>query len=87
MRNLWNKIKEWLLALPNKVLLAFIVGLVLSAFITLVIPSFAEWCIVPIGIACFIGGFVQNFRGKPVSWWLWLPISLGALIIQIFAWL
>ena len=87
MKNLWNKIVDWLLGLPNNVLLAFIGGLILASFITIVVPSFAEWCIVPAMFACIVGIFIQDWRGRKISWATWGAITLGALIIQIFAWL
>lgn len=84
MKELIKKIKEWFLTLDQRYYIAFIIGMILAAFIALVIPKFAEWCVVPIFFALVILEFVRQCQGKP-SWWSYeLATLIGSVIIWIF---
>ena len=62
-------------------------GAVLAAFITLVVPSFAEWCIVPLAFLAFFVLFVRKWRGLECHWEPYVFFLSGCLVVQVFAWI
>ena len=84
MKNIWNKIKEWLLAIPSKYLLGFIFGLIITSLFVIVVPGAIEWCMAPIVTICIICAFIDAWNIKPFRWKLWLSIILGTGVIQLF---
>lgn len=84
MKKLFEKIKEWFLNLNQRYYIAFIIGMIVAAFIALVIPKFAEWCVVPIFFALAILEFVRQWQGKPTWWRYELATLIGGVIIWVF---
>lgn len=83
----YKKVVELLLRIPVSKYVWFIVGLVACAFFVIVIPGAIEWPIFPLGMLAVIVCFIMQFTGKKPNWWNALAFFLGALVIQIFAWL
>lgn len=84
MRKIWN----WIVALISKVpydkLLHFIAGLIIAAFFAIVLPKWAEWCIVPVIFAGVFKEFFDKWTTQEWDWWDFVATCAGGLIIQIF---
>ena len=85
--SLYKKVIDLLLGIPVPRYCWFIAGLIACAFFAIVIPCAIEWPVVPIIALAVIVCFVKVFCNKKPKWWNALAFVLGALVIQIFAWI
>ena len=85
--SLYKKVVELLLRIPVPKYVWFIVGLLACAFLAIVFPDAIEWPAFPLIMLAAIVCFIKTMLGKNPKWWNALAFSLGALVIQIFAWI
>lgn len=85
--SIYQKVVDLLLRIPVPRYVWFIAGLIACAFFVIVIPGAIEWPIFPIGMLTVIVCFITKFCGGKPKWWNALAFFLGALVIQILAWI
>ena len=85
--SLYKKVVNLLLGIPVPRYVYFIIGLIACAFFAIVIPGAIEWPAFPLAMLALVICFVQVISGKQAKWWNAVAFILGALIIQIFAWI
>lgn len=85
--SLYKKVVDLLLRVPVPKYVYFILGLIACAFFAIVIPGAIEWPIFPLAMLAVIICFIKVFTGGKPKWWNALAFVLGALVIQIFAWI
>ncbi len=82
-----KKIIPWLSQIKADKFLHFIAGMIIAAFVALVIPTGRLWCIVP---AVVIGFAKEVYDEISYGGFDWLDLAytiVGGFIIQIFAWI
>lgn len=87
IKKFWEKVVSILLSIPVSKYVYFILGLVLTSFLSLVFPGAIEWPAFPLIMIAVIICFIRIFFDKNPKWFNALAFSLGALLIQIFCWL
>lgn len=85
--SIYQKVVNLLLLIPVPRYVYFILGLVACAFFAIVIPGAIEWPAFPLAMLTVIICFITMFCGGKPKWWNALAFVLGALVIQIFAWI
>lgn len=87
IKKLWEKVVAILLSIPVSKYVYFILGLVLTSFLSIVFPGAIEWPAFPLIMLAVIICLIRQFRDKNPKWFNALAFGLGALLIQIFCWL
>ena len=83
MNKIFEKIKEWLLAVSSVNLWLCILGMFICTLLGVLLPKFAEWPIVPL---YFAGFFISIGRKGTFDWGIaWY--AAGVLIPQILFWI
>jgi len=82
MRNIWNKIVQWILHLPADKRLHFVAGFIVAAFFGISIGW--PWVIVPAFIAGLLKEVYDIVTTKIWEWGDLLATTLGGLLCQIF---
>lgn len=86
MRKIWDKLVALIYKVPFDKWLHFMAGLIIAAFFAIVIPKWAEWCIVPVFFAGCAKGFFDVWTTDEADWdWKDLLATLiGGFVIQLF---
>ena len=82
MRNIWNKIVSWILAIPQGRRLNFGAGLVIAAFFCIALGM--KVCIVPAIAAAFLKVFFDMWTTNKCDWWDFAAACIGGLVPQLF---
>lgn len=84
IRKIWDAIVSLINKVPKDKLLHFIAGLLIGAFFALVLPTWAEWCFVPVLFTGVIKEFFDLWTTGEWDWWDFVATLSGGLIIWIF---
>lgn len=84
IRKIWDAIVSLINKVPKDKLLHFIAGLLIGAFFALVLPTWAEWCFIPVLFAGFVKEFFDLWTTGEWDWWDFVATLSGGLIIWIF---
>ena len=76
-----------LATIPTDKYMHIVVGLVVAAFVALVIPTGRLWCFLPVVVIGFAKEVYDEVDYGGFDWFDLLYTLVGGLIIQIFAWL
>lgn len=76
-----------LASIPTDKLLHFIAGILIAAFVALVIPTGRLWCVVPVVVAAFGKEVYDEIDYGGFDWVDLCYTVVGGLIIQVFAWI
>lgn len=97
MRKIWNKIVEWLLAIPQDKRLHFAAGMIIAAFFAVALGrEFSFWLIggyrpfvwiAPVLVLAVLKEMIDGWTGGSFEWLDILATALGGLLIVIFGWL
>jgi len=82
MRNIWNKIVQWILHLPADKRLHFVAGFIVAAFFGISLGM--TWVIIPALFAGFIKEFYDLWTTDEWEWGDLLATVVGGLLCQGF---
>ena len=85
MKQLFAKMWQWLMALPQDKLWHVIAGLVIGALFAIVLPMEAP--IVPVVFAGAIKEFVDQWRTGAGDWRDFVATLAGGAVIQVMVWI
>ena len=89
MKNILQKIKEWMLSVPSKYLWLFILGETLCLILGVLIPAIADYAIFFPLLIAFVLFFLSQVSHKDwrslLKYLIWA--LAGTLIPQIFFWI
>ena len=84
IRKIWDAIVSLINKVPKDKLLHFIAGVLIAAFFAIILPTWAEWCIVPVIFLAFIKEFFDLWTTNKWEWWDFGATVIGGLVIFIF---
>ncbi len=84
---LYKKILSWLSQIKTDKFLHFIAGMIIAAFVALVIPTGRLWCFLPVVVIGFAKEVYDEINYGGFDWLDLAYTIAGGLIIQIFAWI
>ena len=82
MRKIWDKLVEWLSAIPSDKKMHFVAGVIIAAFFALALGM--KIAIVPAIFAGFIKEFFDKWTTDTWEWSDLVATILGGLLIQAF---
>lgn len=97
MRKIWNKIVEWLTAIPMDKWLHFIAGMIIASFFAVALgDEFCVWLIgeyrpfvwmMPVLVAAALKEMIDGWTGGSFEWLDIFATAMGGLLIVAFGWL